>query len=565
MALPMAYRRRFAIIPLLLACVLLSPLAPAAVERTIVVGGDYNFPPYEFLDAQGQPSGYNVELTRAIAEVMGMQVAIQLGDWAEMRRALESGKIDALQGMVSSPERAATFAFSPPHAIVHESIFARRGDPVAQNLAQLRGKEVIVQHQGIMHDHLLRNDVGAIIITVATHADALRLLAAGKHDYALVANLPGLYLGQELGLSNIVPVGQPFQAQRYGYAVRQGNEELLARFSEGLAILKNTGRQQTIYDKWLGPLEEQGLPWKELGKIAAIFSAVLLIGLGGVMIWNRMLKRQVDKRTAQLHLHQQQLIQADKMTSLGILVSGVAHEINNPSGLLLLNLPVIREAWDDCQDYLEERYAQEGDFMLGGLAYSRMRAEIPAMLDEMHEGARRIKRIVEDLKDFARQESEDTREWFDLNAVVATAVRLVDNSIRQATDHFSESYAGELPPLLGNAQRIEQVVINLILNACQALPGREKGVRLSTRYDADLRQVVLQVEDQGCGIAADNLNRLLDPFFTTKREQGGTGLGLSVSSGIVQAHGGSLTFDSTPGVGTTVIMTLPASGEPDHA
>ena len=274
-----------------------------------------------------------------------------------------------------------------------------------------------------------------------------------------------------------------------------------------------------------------------------------------------MLRRQVDKRTAELQMQQQQLIQADKMTSLGILVSGVAHEINNPSGLIILNLPVLQEAWQDCQELLEQRYEEDGDFMLGGLAYSRMRDEIPAMLGEMQDGALRIRRIVEDLKDFARQESEDIREPFDLNEVVATAIRLVDNSIRTATDSFQVDYASALPAVRGNAQRIEQVVINLILNACQALPARSKGVRLRTGYRSDLQQVMLLVEDQGCGIDADNLKRLMDPFFTTKREQGGTGLGLSVSSGIVQAHGGQLSFDSTPGVGTTVVMTLPLNGD----
>ena len=547
-----------------LCLLLLSSLALARSfdpEQPVIVGGDYNYPPYEFIDEKGNPAGYNVELTRAIAEVMGMQVEFRFADWSEVRRALEAGEIDALQGMVSSKERRTRFDFSPPHAIVHQSIFGRRGSPRLNNLYQLRNKTVVVQKNGIMHDYLLQNDVGAVLITVATHADALRQLAAGKYDYALVANLPGLYLGKELGLSNIVPVGKPFQAQRYGYAVQKGNEALLAQFSEGLAILKNTGRQQQIYDKWLGTLETQGLPWKELGKAAAIISALLLIVLGGTVVWNRMLKRQVDKRTAELHLQQQQLIQADKMTSLGILVSGVAHEINNPSGMLLLNLPVLRDAWQDCEELLEQRYEEDGDFLISGLPYSRMRDEIPAMLTDMQDGAERIKRIVEDLKDFARQESEDHLEPLDLNDVVATAVRLVDNSIRKSTDHFSTQYADKLPRVQGNAQRIEQVLINLILNACQALESRDKAVSLRTEYRPERKQLRVVIADQGSGIDPDNLKRLMDPFFTTKREQGGTGLGLSISSGIVQSHGGQLHFDSNPGQGTTVTLTLPASGD----
>ncbi|GGY04234.1 histidine kinase [Litchfieldella qijiaojingensis] len=530
-------------------------------DRTIVVGGDHYHPPYEFLDEDGQPAGYNVELTRAIAEVMGIDVRIELGRWGDMRERLESGEIDALQGMSYSEARAEQFDFAPPHAIVHQSIFARRSDPVV-DVEGLRGKEVIVQRGDIMHDYLIEHDVEARVITVDTHADALRALASGQHDYAMVANLPALYLSRELGLTNIVPIAKPFSL-RYGYAVQKGDSNLLAQFSEGLAILKNTGRHQAIYDKWLGPLESSdGIPWKKIGQVGAAVSGVLLLILGGIVVWNRMLKRQVASRTEELRLHQQQLIQADKMTSLGILVSGVAHEINNPSSLLLLNLPVLRDAYADAQPILEEHYRVHGDFTLGGLAYSRMRDEIPLMLDEMLDGTQRIKRIVGDLKDFARQGNTDLGETLDLNDVVITAVRLVDNSIRKATCRFETHYGANLPPLKGNAQRIEQVVINLVLNACQALESMDQGIILTTRYDHARGRVILEIRDQGKGIDPESINLLTDPFFTTRRECGGTGLGLSVSAGIVREHHGSLEFDSRPGEGTTVTLALPVSAEP---
>ncbi|MCW8886506.1 MAG: transporter substrate-binding domain-containing protein [Motiliproteus sp.] len=526
-------------------------------DSIIVVGGDHNYPPYEFLSKQGQPDGYNTELTRAIAEVMGMDIEIRLGAWDQMREGLESGEVDVLQGMAFSDDRARSYDFSPPHAIVHQSIFARKGAAKVSKLNQLKGKEVIVQRRGIMHDYLVQNDVGAELVLVDTHADALRMLASGKHDYALVANLPGLYLGQELELSNLIPVGKPFSAQRYGFSVIKGNPELLAQFSEGLAILINTGRQQAIYDKWLGPLEGSGFPWKKVGKATALVSALLLILLGGIFIWNRMLTREVSRRTKELKVQQQQLIQADKMTSLGILVSGVAHEINNPSSLLLLNLPVLKDVHQDLEEILEEHYQQRGDFELGGLAYSRMREEIPSMLDDMMSGTQRIRRIVDDLRDFARQGPADLNDQVDLNEVVATAIRLVDNTIKKSTNHFQVSYAEALPQFMGSAQRIEQVVINLVVNACQALDSVEKGIVVRTCYLPEKRMISLEVEDQGQGIEADDLPRLSDPFFTTKREQGGTGLGLSVSASIVQEHGGILVYDSAPGEGTLAILSLP--------
>jgi polar amino acid transport system substrate-binding protein len=142
--------------------------------------------------------------------------------------------------------------------------------------------------------------------------------------------------------------------------------------------------------------------------------------------------------------------------------------------------------------------------------------------------------------------------------VAQAAVRLVEPSIRTATTRFSASYGEHLPPFRGNTQRIEQVLVNLILNACQALPDRERAVELTTWSDPERATVVFRLRDEGCGIAPEHLARLTDPFFTTKRDSGGTGLGLSVSAGIAKEHGGTLTFDSTPGSGTIVTLMLPA-------
>ncbi|MDH2434501.1 transporter substrate-binding domain-containing protein [Pokkaliibacter sp. MBI-7] len=529
--------------------------------QIIVIGGDYDYPPYEFLNDQGEPDGYNVELAHAIADVMGIRVRIELGEWDKMRDALLDGRIDALEGISISPQREQRFSFAPPHAIIHQSIFARKGAPDIDSIEELRGKEVIVQKGGVMDDYLHTHNIGAFIIPVATHAGALRMLASGKGDYALVANVPALYLSKQLGLSNIVQVARPFQAQQYGFAVRKGNEEMLAVFSEGLAILKNTGRQQEIYNRWLGPLEAPGIAWKRWGQGAAIVSCVLLLILGGTVIWNRMLRRQVDKRSAELRQHQQQLIQADKLKSLGVLVSGVAHEINNPSALLLLNIPILRDAWQDAEELLEQHYAEHGDYLLAGLPYSRMRDEVPLLLKNMADSAERIKRIVDDLKDFARLDPQQLQP-VDINTMVATAIRLADTTLRRSTQVFEVQYDPDLPSIQGSEQRLEQVVINLILNACQALTDRHQAVSVSTRLASDGQQVQIWINDQGRGIAAEHLPQLTDPFFTTKREQGGTGLGLSVSSGIVQAHGGSLSFTSTPGQGTQVCLSLPI---PTHA
>ena len=560
----------------------LLPVAAGAIidpgsqgRTTIVVGGDHNYPPYEFLDRDGRPAGYNVELTRAIAEVMGMSVEVRLGPWGEMRKALEEGRVDILQGMAFSEERTKSFDFSPPHAIVYQSIWTRKDGPKIRSLEGLKGKEVIVMRGSVMHDYMLENNLGAALVLVDTLADALRLLDSGAHDCALVAKLPGQYLMKELQLANIAPVPRPLVAQKYGYAVRKGNTELLERFNEGLAILKRSGQFQAIQHKWLGVLETPRLSWEKIVRYGAMVVGPLLLILGGTVVWSRSLQKRVAQRTEELaregaerkraleelKLHQDRLVQADKMAALGILVSGVAHEINNPNALILLNVPRFQESFAAALPILEERYREEGDFMLGTLRYSRMREELPLMFAETLDAARRIKRIVEELKDFSRRDDAVLAELFDLNAVVRAALRLVDTTLRQATSHFSLDCAPHLPPVRGSAHRIEQVVVNLILNACQAIEDSGRKIVLATRHDRERGEVILTVADEGRGIAPEHLAHLTDPFFTTKRETGGTGLGLWVSAGIVKEHGGRLEFSSIAGGGTTATLALPVAEE----
>jgi signal transduction histidine kinase len=254
---------------------------------------------------------------------------------------------------------------------------------------------------------------------------------------------------------------------------------------------------------------------------------------------------------------EQQLIQLDKMVALGTLVSGVAHEINNPNNFIMLNTPLLSEAWESIRPVLDDYRKENGDFLVGGLPYSEMRGSIPLLFSGILEGANRIKNIVESLKGFARMDTSDLSQEVHINAVVKSALTLINNQIKKSTERFSVAYGPDIPLLKGNFQRLEQVIINLVQNACEALPNKRKGMRVSTSHDREKNCIVIQVEDEGVGIPSDRLPQVTDPFYTTKRESGGTGLGLSVSSGIIKNHGGTLSFLSTPNRGTTAVVTLP--------
>lgn len=531
-------------------------VADPGAARTIIVGGDRAYAPYEFIDKQGRPAGFNVELTQAIAEVLGISVEVRLGVWDEMRLALVRGDIDLLQGVVHTAIRDAELEFSPRHTTVHQSVFGRTDAPPVTEASQLVGKEVIVQRGGFMHDYLVANKIDAKLILVDNHVVALQMLASGLGDYALAGNLPGLYLSRELGLSNVRPVGKLVAGQPYCYAVRRGNRDLLTQFAEGLAIVKQTGRYEQIYDRWLGAFEQAAVPWGKLIRYGLLVVIPLFALLGATVLWSRTLQHRVAERTQELKVQQLQLIRADKLASLGILVSGVAHEINNPTGLILLGLPMLRRTYQAAESVLEAQFRERGDFMIGGISYAQLRDEMPQMLQDMTEGARRIKRIVDDLKNFARDDSAALHDDVHLDDVVRAALRLVDASIKKATTRLEVVLGSDPAVVRGNAQRIEQVVVNLLLNACQALPDSQRRIVVTTAEQRS--SVVLVVQDEGVGIPEDHLSHLTDPFFTTRRAEGGTGLGLSVSAGIIQEHKGTMEFHSVVGAGTTVTVMLPS-------
>ncbi|MBL7032825.1 MAG: PAS domain S-box protein [Candidatus Delongbacteria bacterium] len=255
----------------------------------------------------------------------------------------------------------------------------------------------------------------------------------------------------------------------------------------------------------------------------------------------------------------EQLIQADKMVALGTLVSGVAHEINNPNQFIVSHISPLKKIWDDVQPILDRYFEHNGDFLVGGGKYSLRREQVPEMFASVLKGAQRIRHIVRELRDYTRQQPLAMDNNLELNAVVKSALELLANQIGKSTTNFSVNYAEGLPQITGDYQRIEQVVINLVQNACQALDDNSAAVVVSTLLDPAERSVLLQVRDEGIGIPAEDLPRIRDPFFTTRRESGGTGLGLSISETIIKKHGGTLHFASQVGVGTTVTITFPVN------
>ncbi|MCW7754406.1 ATP-binding protein [Desulfobotulus sp. H1] len=275
-----------------------------------------------------------------------------------------------------------------------------------------------------------------------------------------------------------------------------------------------------------------------------------------LFILGRDISEQKEAEAKARH-QQEQLIQAAKMVALGTLVSGVAHEINNPTNFIMLNLPLIEDSWNAVIPILHRHFETHGDFDFGGLPYSEMKTYLPELFAGIRDGGRRIRNIVEDLKNFARQDDPDLSARVEINEVVRSGISLLGNLIRKQAPRFRVRYAENLPAIRGNTQKLEQVVINLIQNACQALTDRDQAIRVSTFHDRAAREVCIEIWDEGRGIPTHVLPHVHDPFYTTRRDQGGTGLGLSISDTIIREHGGRMDIQSVEGKGSVFTIHLP--------
>lgn len=288
--------RALARVASVLACLVLSGLAGARAE-VYVYGGDYNYPPYEFLDEQGEPSGFNIELVRAIAASEGFEVRFELAPWPQVLRRFEAGEID-ISDMYAYAPREALAEYSQPIAIVHAQLFQRRGSDPLHSLADLEGRQVLVQKGSVFQQILARQVPGAQLIAVESEPDALRILAGGSYDAALVTGDVGWRVIRRQGLKGLYAASPPMLAREYAFVVPKGRSALLARIDQGLAAVRASGRYAELEQRWL---ETEARTWLGRHPQALLWAlAALVLLLLVAYLANRALRRRVEQRTQAL-------------------------------------------------------------------------------------------------------------------------------------------------------------------------------------------------------------------------------------------------------------------------
>jgi signal transduction histidine kinase len=293
---------------------------------------------------------------------------------------------------------------------------------------------------------------------------------------------------------------------------------------------------------------------------------------------NRSLEERVRSRTrsleekneelsalnARLSQTQEQLVQSEKLASIGQLAAGVAHEINNPIGFIHSNFGSLKRyldqvfavvaAFEAAETTLTDEHVREKlRATREEMELDFLKTDIPELMDECQDGLARVRKIVQDLKDFSHVDQSSEWQWADIHRGIDSTLNIINSEIKYRADIVKEY--GDIPEIECLPSELNQVIMNLVINASHAMEARRGTITLRTGREGD--HVWIEVEDQGCGISKENLQRIFDPFFTTKPVGKGTGLGLSLSYGIVQRHGGNISVRSEMGQGSTFRIVLP--------
>jgi len=278
--------------------------------------------------------------------------------------------------------------------------------------------------------------------------------------------------------------------------------------------------------------------------------------------------QELTELNEKLSRAQEQLLQSEKLASIGQLAAGVAHEINNPISFVFSNFGTLQTYVADLLRVVV-RYERAEAFITDPQTVRELAAlreqvdlgflmeDVPVLMSESREGIERVRKIVQDLKDFSRVDASQEWQWVNLHHGIDTTLNIVNNEVKYKADIVKEY--GELPEVECLPSQINQVILNIVVNGAQAIAGPRGRITIRTGAGAD--HVWIEIADTGTGIPKAILSRIFDPFFTTKAIGSGTGLGLSLSYGIIQKHRGRIDVQSEPGAGTVFRIELPIRHE----
>ncbi|WMM25356.1 transporter substrate-binding domain-containing protein [Tissierella sp. MB52-C2] len=493
--------------------------------KPLKIGGDNNYPPYEFIDNNQNFRGFNVDIIRAIAIELGLEIELIPNDWDNTMISLKNGEIDGIQGMTITPERSRTYDFTEEIVINSQNIFVLKDTSYIKDIRDLDGKRVAIQANDVTNE-IIRSIPNLDIIEKVNQLEALESLLSGEVDAFIGNRLTGIFYVQTFDLTETVKiVGEPLYTTKYSIAVKKGDTELLNILNTGLKAIKDNGTYDKIYTKWFGEnIFDVSQKWKNLFSTALVALLLSSIFIYVIYYWNRRLKEEVDIRTKEVIALNNIAMQNDKMQSLGKLSASIAHELRNPLTSIKAFVDLIPLKYED------ERFRDE-------------------LIKVVPNEVKRLDELVSSLLDYSKPKSPKPSKII-LDNILSEILTLLKQKIREKNIQiFTKStdicFYADIP-------QMKQILINIILNSIDAI---EDNGKIEISGSVENSKAVIKIKDNGIGVPDEMLNKLFDPFITSKKT--GYGIGLSVTHRLVNENNGEIKLNSELSKGTEVILYMP--------
>ncbi len=616
-------------------------------KRIIRIGGDNNYPPYEFVDDDGNFRGFNVDIMNAVAIELGIEIDLKSMSWAEAMLRLESGELDLVQGMTKSSYREGLFDFSEPLIINSQAIFVKKDSTDVAVLNDLIGKKVSFQEADISME-IASSLKNIDRFPRENQEEAIQLLLNGDVDAFVGNRYTGIYYLQKTNnYKNVKMVGAPMHETQYCSAVKKDNDELLELFNKGIKAIKANGTYDKIYNKWFGEAMPSNIEsLRKTLRFVIIVTMAIMIITSIILYINRKLKLKVRERTRELdNINKELSIQKDKVdlsnilrgTILSSIVSGIIVfddkdkiiEFNSAAEELIDCELKIGDSWKKLD--LENRLniigfdkANDGSIVTDNITlknsdielylnynfipiedngiillindyteienYQKMASyneKIQALgqlsagiAHEIRNPLTSIKAFIDlipykiDDEDFRRELVEITsKEIVRMDDLIVQLIEMtkpvnhvmgeysLEKAINEVLLLFSNNLAvkkinliSEIEDVIvfGDINQFKQIIVNLLLNSIEAI--EENGeIKITGKCHGDY--IEIRIEDNGIGISKEDIDKIFNPFFTLKPK--GTGIGLAMTSKLIDENKGSINIKSKEGIGTVVIIRLP--------
>lgn len=511
------------------------------ISKVIVVKGDDQFLPFEYVNANGEPDGFNVELFKTLMKRLGFKYTLKLDDWSKVQSELAEKRIDMVIGMLYSPERAKEVRFGVPHSMINYCVVSRKNNEYF-GLGELKGKKLIVQKNDRSNEYIIENKISSDIIQSETIVDGLELLSSGVGDAFLSFDITALYYIKQLHLSNLIIHQLDISPERYSFAVNTDNEDLLYVLNMGMQQMKIDGEYDKIYYKWFGIYAKNNMPLYIKIIMAFIVLAVLMCGL---FIW--LLRIGVRRAIEDLrHKNEEQSLLVDELKASkfrdeesdklkSAFLANMSHEIRTPLNAVVGFSNLM--SMEDCS-----------------------KEDMEAYKDIIKVNSDMLLRLVSDILDLSKIESNTLS--FSLTRVPIKSI--CDNAYASvccarkeegSVEVLNRSYFNCI--VNTDPNRLNQVIINLKNNALKYTSSGS--VVIETRQ-CDNNMVEVSISDTGKGIPDYELSNIFNRFTKLDSFAQGSGIGLAISKSIIEMLGGEIGVESELGKGSKFWFKLPIFG-----